>query len=553
MKTIIKLFFIITLVGFVSGCDLDRLPYNEITNEDIDVGNAENITLGTYAKLKEEYYYKATHYVNEYGGDNVSLSGTTVDNLYYLYKYQRLPNNNYMANLWKYSYQIIININGMINVIPEGESDDMDQVLGENYFLRAFMYFNLCNIFGRPYAQSPETNLGVPLKLSTNINEYPKRATVKEIYDQLVEDLEKAASLMESEKSNIYASKEVAYALLSRIYLYMQNWEKAAEYADLVIKSGRYTLLEGENYQKYPRFTPENNTETIWAIRMKKDTDFNKYHMDFYSVGSMYARINDTGWGEMYPSSSYLELLHRNPGDLRHGFIVPQELTPTVKWLIYTKGEGVEYTYVKNKVQLENGKYTITEKPGDYTNPQVQEETINGQTQYYVTRNDDARKYIVRIENACEQRNGYPVYYIYKCSLQEDQSHLWSPVILRLAEMYLNRAEANFHLGKTNEALADINIIRERAQIPERKLTDLPPGDGLLDWILEERRLELAWEGHRKLDIFRNGLTLDRRYPGGHLAGSPVYPTVAPTDNAIVELIPQRELDAYPIDLIQNP
>lgn len=553
MKTIIKFLFISLLMVFVSGCDLERLPYNEITNEAIDAGNAENITLGTYSKLKEEYFYKSMHYVNEYGGDNVSLSGTTTDNLYYLYKYQRLPNNNYMANFWKFSYQTIVNINGMIEVLSEGESEDMDQILGENYFLRAFMYFNLCNIFGRPYAQSPETNLGVPLKLTTDINEYPQRATVKEIYDQLVKDLEKAASLMQSKKTNIYASKEVAYALMSRIYLYMKDWEKAAEYADLVIKSGRYTLLEGENFPKYPTFVPENNTETIWAIRMMKDTDFEEYYMASYSVGSMYARINDTGWGEMYPSSTYLELLNQNPTDLRHGFIVPQELTPTVKWLIYTKADGAGYTYIKNKVELQGDKYIITEDPGNYTSPEVQEETVGGKKRYYVTRNDDSRKYIVRIENACSEKNGYPMYYIYKCSLQEGQSHLWSPVIFRLAEMYLNRAEANFHLGKPSEALADINVIRDRAQIPERKLADLPPGDGLLDWILEERRLELAWEGHRKLDIFRNGLTLDRKYPGGHLAGSPVYTTVSPTDNIIVELIPQRELDAYPTDLVQNP
>lgn len=553
MKTTIKYLLISSLIGFISGCDLDRMPYNEITNENIDAGSAENITLGTYAKLKEEYYYKATHYIYEYGGDNVSLSGTTVDNLYYLYKYQRLPNNNYMANLWKYSYQIIININGMIETIPEGESKEMDQVLGENYFLRAFMYFNLCNIFGRPYVQSPETNLGVPLKLSTDINEYPQRATVKVVYDQLVEDLEKAASLMESEKINIYASKEVAYALLSRVYLYMQNWDKAQEYADLVIKSSRYSLLEGEDFQKYPTFVPEKNDETIWAIRMTKDVDFEKYFMGYYSVGSMYAQINDMGWGEMYPSSTYLELLDQNPKDIRHSFIVPQELTPTVKWLIYTKANDAGYAYVKNRVQLENGKYTITENPGEYTSTQVQEEIVGGITRYYVTRNDDGKKYTVKIENATSQRNGYPVYYIYKCSLQEDQSHLWSPVILRLAEMYLNRAEAYFHLNKISDALADINVIRERAEIPVRKLENLVPGETLLTWILEERRLELAWEGHRKLDVFRNGLTLDRRYPGGHLAGSPVYTTIAPTDNVIVELIPQRELDAYPIDLVQNP
>jgi len=84
-------------------------------------------------------------------------------------------------------------------------------------------------------------------------------------------------------------------------------------------------------------------------------------------------------------------------------------------------------------------------------------------------------------------------------------------------------------------------------------LADLPAGTSVLNWVLEERRLELAFEAQRKLDIFRNNQLLDRNYPGTHLSGEPRYYTVSPTDDKIVEFIPQRELDAYPIQLVQNP
>lgn len=556
MKTIIKILFASILIAGVSGCDLERLPYSEVTNEKVDAGNFASITLGTYAKMKEEYYYKSIHYTIEYGGDNISLSGTTTDYFYHLYKYQRLTNNYYLGNLWKFSYQMIVNINDMIERIPEeGSTAEMQQILGENYFLRAFVYFNICNVFGRPYNQSPETNLGIPLKLTSDITDFPPRATVKEVYDQMLKDLNKAVSLMESKKSNIYASKEVAYALLSRIYLYMENWKKAKECADFVINSGRYKLLEGEDFQKYPRRVPESNEETIFAIRMVKDVDFEKYHMASYSVGSMYARINEVGWGEMYPSSSYLELLNQNESDLRRGFIVPQEEENSNKWLIYVREDKESKIFVNthNKVELQNNQYVIVEKPEEYTSNIVQTEQVDGKTKYYVVRKDDNTKYYVTIENATQLKNGYPMRYIYKCSLQEEQTHLWSPVILRLAEMYLNRAEANYHLGNNSAALDDINVIRERAQIPERVLTDLPPGKSVLDWVLEERRLELAFEAQRKLDIFRNKQVLDRNYPGTHLSGEPKYYTVSPTDDKIVEFIPQRELDAYPIQLVQNP
>ncbi|MDR1938007.1 MAG: RagB/SusD family nutrient uptake outer membrane protein [Tannerellaceae bacterium] len=543
MKTFKNIILSSVAVFMLAGCELERLPYNEIPADKLDVGNIENITRGTYAKLKEEYYYKTLHQIGEYGGDNVSLSGTTSDLLYNVYTYRRLTTSHYTASVWQFTYQMAANINSIIELIPEGESPEKDQLLGENYFLRGFIYFNLCNIFGRPYTQSPETNLGIPLKLTSDIKDFPPRATVAATYEQIVKDLEKAASLMTVGKSNIYASKEVAQAYLSRIYLYMGNYPKAKEYADLVIHSKRYSLLEGSSYERYPRYVPEENSETIFAIRMNKDVDFEKYNMGFYSVGAMYAEINEIGWGEMYPSYSYLQLLDLNPGDLRHAFIVNQTPENPYKWLIYVNTTPM---YVTREVREEDGHYIIVTGADNYTSAQVAEED----GKYYVTEKSGNVRYEVKIEDAANLRNGYPKRFIYKCSMQEDQSHLYSPVMIRLAEVYLNRAEANCRLNDAAAALADINVIRKRAQIPE--LSGLS-GDALFSKILDERRLELAWEGHRKYDVFRNGLTLNRTYPGTHLSGSPVYRTVDPASTVIVEYIPQRELDAYPIELEQNP
>lgn len=554
MKTSIKILICSIAVYMLASCDLDRFPYDEITSDNMDPNSVETITLGTYAKMKEEYYYKSIHFVNEFGGDNISLSGSTSDLLYNLLTFRRTRDNYYPGRVWKFTYQMIVSVNTIIQQMEEGESSEKDQLLGENYFLRGFLYFQLNNIFGRPYVQSPETNLGIPLKLTPDLDDFPPRATVKEVYEQVIKDFVKSAELMTVDKDNIYGSKEVAYAFLSRVYLYMQNWEKAKEYADLVINSGRYSLLQGADYQKYPRFVPEENKETIFAIRMVKDKDFTDYHMGFYSVGSMYAKIDEQGWGEMYPSSTILDLFDENESDLRHAFIVNQVKDPAETWMLYVHDiNDVTYNYVYAKVELENGVYVIKENAGDYTDSKVQTETVNGKLRYYATRKDNGKKYYVKVEPALENRNGYPKRFMYKCSLQEDQSQLYSPVLVRLAEMYLNRSEANYHLGNQQAALDDLNVIRKRVEIPERVISDLPAGKTLLDWILQERRLELAWEAHRKLDIFRNGQTLDRRYPGGHLSGAPVYTTVSPNADYILEFIPQTEMDAYPIELVQNP
>jgi hypothetical protein len=553
MKTTAKILLISAAAAMLlAGCGLDRLPYDEISAESLTASDVENITRGNYAKLKEEYYFKTLYQIGEYGGDNISLSGTTTDLLYNTYTYRRLLTNHYTANVWQFTYQTVVNINSIIEEVGEGESAEKDQLLGENYFLRGFLYFHLCNIFGRPYVQSPTTNLGVPLKLTSNIDDFPPRATVAEVYDRVVKDFKKSASLMSVSKPNIYASKEVAYAYLSRVYLYMENWEDAKACADSVITSGRYALLKGAAYQTYPRMVPEENSETIFAIRMMKDTDFETYHMDYYSVGALYAKINDIGWGEMYPSSTYLDLIDQNEGDLRRAFIVNEtEGADLLLSYVHNPSENI-YVDVTNKVEQSGEDYIITEKADDYKSSTVLQETQNGRTRYYVERKDDNRKYEVRIETV-KLRNGYPMRYIYKCSLQEDQSHLYSPVLIRMAEVYLNRAEANVHLGNEAAAIEDLNLIRRRAEIPERNLASLPANTTLLDWVLEERRLELAWEAHRKYDVFRNGQTLDRRYPGTHLSGSPVYFTLEPTSPVIIEFIPQREMDAYPAPLTQNP
>ena len=98
-------------------------------------------------------------------------------------------------------------------------------------------------------------------------------------------------------------------------------------------------------------------------------------------------------------------------------------------------------------------------------------------------------------------------------------------------------------------ALDDINIIRQRAGIPI--YTSVPDGKTALEIVLEERQLELAFEAHRRYDIFRNGLTLDRRYPGTHDRGNALL-TIPANHARVVDFIPEEQILAQP-NLEQNP
>lgn len=531
-------------------CDIERTPYDGLTPDKV-ISTPDGINLavaGNYSLLKA--WSENWHRIFEYPGDNVALSGTTTDNLFFIYNYRRIPNNSRVDAFWRSSYRIIVGVNQVLGATKEGTSADMDQQLGESYYLRGLMHFQMVCAFGKPYAQGRD-NPGVPLKLDADALNYPTRSKVGEVYDQVEKDLLKAESLMKVEKTNVYVSKGAIWALLSRLYLYKEDNAKALEYANKVINSGKYSLLNTEQLPDYPKFAPENNSETIFAIKYVLNTDYANSDNGYSTVGSMYATINGSGWGELYASRPYLELIRKFPEDVRNKFISPLADSdfPDVTWAVYTVLSKGSYQYKETEVTKQGDDYVYQDN-----GTKMLEKVSNGRGGFdYFINTTDGRKTVL-IDKKMAVRGGYPKYFILKCSGQEGQAQLWSPVISRLAEMYLNRAEANAKLGKNTDALADVNLIRKRAGIPASGWfteATLPAGMSVLDIVLQERRLELAYEGHRKMDVFRNKLPMDRRYPGTHQTGT-ADDVIDWKSNVIVEFLPESQTLVQP-GLVQNP
>ncbi|MEH6309006.1 RagB/SusD family nutrient uptake outer membrane protein [Olivibacter sp. CPCC 100613] len=536
--------FVLLFLSIISGCSVDEAPYDQAVADDLlnTQTGLEAATAGNYEMMKA--WVPDWHILHEFAGDNVSVSGTTTDNLFYVYTYQRLPNNARATSYWTNSYKIIVGANKVIDAVEKQESTTNNQLLAENYYLRAFIHFQLVDIFGRPYNQGRD-NLGVPLKLDTDAFSHPNRSTVGEVYDQIENDLLKAADLFTVEKENVFASKEACWALLSRLYLYEDVYDKARDYADRVITSGKYNLLATEELSGYTTLQPERNKETIFAIKFKPNIDY--ADNGWGTIGSLYATILGSGWGEMYASRPYLELLREYPEDVRNGFIEPVVENESVLWAIYVDDQSMYRWKTVTKqgddyLYMENGNQTTLDKTPDG----------HGGYHYFISINGQARR--VLIEKQLAVRNGFPKYYILKCSGQEGQAHLWSPVVSRLAEMYLNRAEANAKLGNDAKALEDVNIIRTRAGIPAAGLynTGNLQNKSVLAVVLQERRLELAYEGHRKMDVFRTKQNLSRHFPGAHLLGSNPIMEVNYQDKAAVEYIPESQI-LLQEGLTQNP
>ena len=186
------------------------------------------------------------------------------------------------ASLWNTLYSRI-NIANIIlaeiqDMDKENEEDELDawRVQGEAYFLRAQFYLFLVNIYGDAYAPSTAASkLGVPLKLTEYVEHDPdrnpqfERATVQEVYDQIVSDLENAVSCFErgSQPQSIYrASREAALLLLSRVHLYMQDWEGARDRA-LDVLENRSTL---SGLVDSTVFLSTNNAEVIFTQGVQK-------------------------------------------------------------------------------------------------------------------------------------------------------------------------------------------------------------------------------------------------------------------------------------------
>lgn len=554
-----KLFIYTIAVCSLASCELERLPYSSYPSEkakaDIDL-----MLDGCYRQMKDASI--SFHYVGEYPSDNIMKQNATSDEFNIYMSYKHAPNNGRVSNLWNQCYKVISQSSDLIKSFPTGDNV-RNQKVGEAFYLRGLCYFNLCRTFGRPYYDKPTTNLGVPIVngLPENMENpvLPDRSTVEQTYKQIVSDLRLAEQLMtvEQYRSNIYASKYAAQAMLAKVYLYMSGTyenpdrtyaDSARYFSTEVINSPQYQLLNRNDFMSYNKYTPEEQiqTETIFAVK-RLDSDFTPDDY-WYTIGSMYANINGIGWGEIYASAKYLKLLNEEGkgADARSAFIIPQydledgKQIPCFRF-VEEIGNGEGYNYVQGDIESTNSGYIVTIKDAKY--PLTAIDAANDL--YSIEYN--GKTYIGEKDYWITLNNGYPEFYISKASYEDGIAQLHSPVISRLAEVYLIRAEAYVKLGDNEKARIDLNTVRERS-VPGKGYTfaefSMNP-KGLVD---KERQLELAFEGERAFDVFRIGDTMERRYPGFY---NTIWEIPA-NDYRVVQYIPQSEINTYP-NLTQNP
>jgi starch-binding outer membrane protein, SusD/RagB family len=460
--------YIMCLSGFfyLTGCNLDVIPSDSLTGDQIKNTSDGLISLvnGCYAQFKDypdesttnNWYLRQYYHLSDFASDDIVCGYKTEDDLINSFRYKdRASIKSNINSFWEVSYKVIYGANVAIKMADEKGDDEMtNQLKGECYFLRAFSTHSLVRLFAKPYSQANLSEPGVILRESSLDGAPKERATIAETYDYIVSSLKTAVGLMSIEtpderNTNGFATKFSAWALLSRVYLYMGDYQNCLAYADSVINSGYYSLETADTYAAYFA-QAKSSAETIWCIPFMLTDDKKEA-----SVASMI--FNGTScWGEEGASPALLSEM----------------------------GFGTDLMLVDQRWA-----YIETASPG--------------------------------------LKNGVNIYYIKKFSGQDDLPTLSSPVMLRLAEVYLNRAEAYANLNLPDEALTDLNEIRtNRMLVPEGgnlddylydAARDNITENNILDVVLKERRIELAFEGHRIFDLMRNGKDLVRNYWGYHL------------------------------------
>ena len=140
-------------------------------------------------------------------------------------------------------YERIMGCNAVLDNIEGsiGSQEQKDRVRAEALAMRAFYYFRLTNIYGDPYSKNPE-GLAVPLKLRSDVDPlYSQRASVKAVYQQVLTDLQEAARLLDPlqiVRGDFHINQRTIHILLSRVYLYMEDWDNCIAEANRVFEMG---------------------------------------------------------------------------------------------------------------------------------------------------------------------------------------------------------------------------------------------------------------------------------------------------------------------------
>lgn len=270
LQIIVVLFCSFALLSCEDYLEIDN-PFEQILHDQVfnDEATATAAVTTLYAKLRNETLIS--------GGQNGLgfLMGLYADELDYfaygqpaekIYRHQIIASDNVVQNIWNSSYNLVYMSNSILEGLEKSSNltdDAKNQLKGETLFVRSLVNFYLVNLFGScPYI------IETDYQKNSKIN----KISEAEIYDNIIKDLKKAKSLL----SNSYITNErtrpnkwVASSLLSRIYLYLKQWENAENESSQIINNTSLYNLETDIDKVFLKDSPS----VIWQLKPKNEGD----------------------------------------------------------------------------------------------------------------------------------------------------------------------------------------------------------------------------------------------------------------------------------------
>lgn len=400
----------------------------------------------------------------------------------------------FFSNLWNTYYGFIGKSNDFLEKIegsPVSVSDPekVKVFIGEMKFLRAYAYAKLINLYG-----------GVPIidkpfKLTDDFKR--ERNSYKECVAFIVKDLDEAAAAIPAgtrggaEFGRV--SKAACLALKSRVLLYAASplhdpsnaiaprgqlydynestkWQDAAAAAKAVIDLNAYALVPVSNAAAYQKLFLTPSTELI--LGRPYSPEFSNTPNDFNTLpDKAQGPVSDGAWGLSNPT---------------HNFV--QDFKMANGKRINEPGSGYDDNdmYANRELRFyANILYqgaSYKNKPLEFWQPGGKDSKDIGPPNHFAATGYNVRKFLdesIKLDLQQSPKRPYP--------------------LIRLAEVFLNYAEAQYHLGNEVEARKYLNMVAQRVGLPAINSS----GVELLKDIKYERQMELFFEGHRFFDLRR--------------------------------------------------
>ncbi len=449
-KKIIALFVIFICYS----CDdyLEILPDGAENTENYfnSKSDYEDALIGVYDLLSTTYL---NNILGEIASDNSLCGGgdqTDVLDWQQIDDMTHTADNGALRSIFQWMYAGISRANYIVEFKDKIDFEGKDELLAENLFLRSYYYFELVKFFG-----------DVPMYLDGRItiedSQTIDRTPKAQVYAQLEQDLTTAIeSLPWQQSQNGRATKGAALALLGKIYLYQDKFPEAATTLDQVITSGQYQLVD--DYSTVFLNSNENNSESVFEVQ--------------YFGGE----------GASFDCFQCVE------GNIAVGFMGPR--FNGGNYAPYTDG----FSFNPPTAELFNA----------YSSDDIRRDVTILDMEAFVAARPDVT---FSVGNTDDYTGYYNKKYIPYSEAQQPDQHLTHSNnyrAIRYSDVLLMAAEAFNRSGLNDSKARDYtNLVRERAGLDDITSS----GGNLTQDIYNERRLELAGEGHRFFDQVRLGQT----------------------------------------------